>query len=178
MVAERPTAADRREFLLRVLRLGGLRGRHRRRSARGCTPAARRPSEPAVLRRGPPHGRCRPTRASPSWSSRRATRPRPWSRRALDELGGIRRFVARGDVVVVKPNIGWDRAPEQAANTNPELVAAVVRLCQEAGARKVIVTDVSCNDARVCFDHSGIAAAAAGGRRRGDPARGAAVQAR
>ena len=45
----------------------------------------------------------------------------------------MRRFVARGDVVVVKPNIGWDRAPEQAANTNPVLVAEVVRLCQEAG---------------------------------------------
>jgi uncharacterized protein (DUF362 family) len=82
-------------------------------------------------------------------------------RRALDELGGIRRFVARGDVVVVKPNIGWDRAPEQAANTNPVLVAEVVRLCHEAGARRVVVTDVSCNDARTCFDRSGIAAAAA-----------------
>ena len=81
-------------------------------------------------------------------------------RRALDELGGIRRFVARGDVVVVKPNIGWDRAPEQAANTNPVLVAEVVRMCREAGAKRVVVTDVSCNDARTCFDRSGIAAAA------------------
>ena len=82
------------------------------------------------------------------------------ARRAMDGLGGIRRFVSRSDVVVLKPNIGWDRTPEQAANTNPALVAEVVRQCLEAGARKVIVTDVSCNDARRCFQRSGIAAAA------------------
>jgi uncharacterized protein (DUF362 family) len=79
---------------------------------------------------------------------------------ALRELGGISRFVSRNDVVLVKPNIGWDRTPEQAANTNPELVAEVVRQCLSVGARKVIVTDVSCNDARRCFQRSGIAQAA------------------
>lgn len=83
-------------------------------------------------------------------------------RRAVDELGGIRRFVARGDVVVVKPNAGWDRTPEQAGNTNPEVVAAVVRLCAEAGAAKVIVTDVPVNEARRTFVRSGIAEAARG----------------
>jgi uncharacterized protein (DUF362 family) len=62
--------------------------------------------------------------------------------------------------VLVKPNIGWDRTPEQAANTNPEIVAEVVRQCLSAGAKKVIVTDVSCNDARRCFQRSGIAEAA------------------
>jgi uncharacterized protein (DUF362 family) len=56
------------------------------------------------------------------------------------------RFISRGDIVVVKPNIGWDRTPLQAANTNPEVVAAVVRLALDAGARKVVVTDASCND--------------------------------
>ena len=86
--------------------------------------------------------------------------PDPMVRRAVAELGGIRRFIARGDVVVVKPNIGWDRAPEQAANTNPALVASVVQLCLEAGAGRVVVTDVSCNDPRLCFERSGIAAAA------------------
>jgi uncharacterized protein (DUF362 family) len=60
----------------------------------------------------------------------------------------------------VKPNIGWDRTPEQAANTNPAVVAEVVRQCWNAGARRVIVTDVSCNDPRRCFQRSGIAAAA------------------
>ena len=81
-------------------------------------------------------------------------------RRALEELGGMRRFVSRADVVVVKPNIGWDRTPEQAANTNPAIVVELVRQCQDAGAKRVIVTDVSCNEARRCFQRSGIAEAA------------------
>jgi len=64
-------------------------------------------------------------------------------------------------VVVVKPNIAWDRTPEQAANTNPLAVAEMVRQCLDAGAKKVIVTDVSCNESRRCFQRSGIARAAA-----------------
>ena len=75
---------------------------------------------------------------------------------AVAALGGMRRFIARGDIVVVKPNIGWDRTPIQAANTNPEVVATVVRLAQEAGARRVVVTDASCNDPGRCFQRSGI----------------------
>jgi len=86
--------------------------------------------------------------------------PTQLARQAIDELGGMRRFIARGDVVLVKPNIGWDRTPEQAANTNPEVVAEIVRQCMNAGAKRVIVTDVSCNDARRCFQRSGIAEAA------------------
>jgi uncharacterized protein (DUF362 family) len=81
-------------------------------------------------------------------------------RQALEELGGVRRFISRGDVVLVKPNIGWDRTPEQAANTNPDVVAELVRECLGAGAKKVIVADVSCNEARRCFQRSGIAVAA------------------
>ena len=82
------------------------------------------------------------------------------TRAAIDALGGIRKFISRGDIVVVKPNIGWDRLPEQAANTNPEVVAEVVRLCIEAGAKKVKVFDRPVNDARRCYVQSGIAASA------------------
>ncbi len=77
--------------------------------------------------------------------------------RTLSELGGMGRFVKRGDIVVVKPNIGWDRTPEQAANTNPILTAAVVEAAYEAGARKVKVFDRTCMDARRCYSSSGIA---------------------
>lgn len=86
--------------------------------------------------------------------------PRALVQKALKNLGGIRRFVTRQDVVVIKPNIAWDRTPEQAANTNPELVAEVVKQCWAAGAKRVIVTDVSCNEPRRCFMRSGIQAAA------------------
>lgn len=79
---------------------------------------------------------------------------------AMQALGGMHRFISRGDVVVLKPNIGWDRVPQQAANTNPDLVGKVVELCFEAGAHKIVVTDVSCNDPRRCFQRSGIAAKA------------------
>jgi uncharacterized protein (DUF362 family) len=86
--------------------------------------------------------------------------PRALVRQALENLGGIERFISPGDTVAIKPNIAWDRTPEQAANTNPELVAEVVRLCRQAGAKRAIVTDVTCNEPRRCFARSGIEAAA------------------
>jgi uncharacterized protein (DUF362 family) len=79
---------------------------------------------------------------------------------ALDRIGGMRALVSREDIVLIKPNIGWDRTPAQAANTDPELVAAIVRACVDAGAKEVIVTDSSCNDAEPSFLHSGIGDAA------------------
>jgi uncharacterized protein (DUF362 family) len=86
--------------------------------------------------------------------------PRQLLRRAVTELGGIRRFISRGDVVVIKPNVSWDRTPEQAANTNPLVVAEMVRLCVEAGARSVVVTDASINEPHRSFQRSGIGEAA------------------
>jgi uncharacterized protein (DUF362 family) len=86
--------------------------------------------------------------------------PEKLVRAAVDALGGIKRFISKGDVVVVKPNIGWDRVPEQAGNTNPEVVAAVVKLCYEAGAKKVKVFDRPVNDPRRCYIQSGIEPAA------------------
>jgi len=79
---------------------------------------------------------------------------------AIDAVGGIGKFISRGDVVVIKPNIGWDRTPEQAGNTNPEVVATVVKMCFEAGAKKVRVFDRPVNDPRRCYVQSGIASAA------------------
>ena len=82
--------------------------------------------------------------------------------KAINALGGMRRFVRPGNVVVVKPNIGWDRTPEQAANTHPLVVRAVVSEALRAGASKVKVFDRSCNDPRRCYVTSGIAAALRG----------------
>ncbi len=86
--------------------------------------------------------------------------PKKMAEAAIEALGGIDKLVKKGDVVVVKPNIAWDRLPEQAATTNPAVVAAVVALCLKAGAKQVNVFDRTCNDARRSYDTSGIAKAA------------------
>jgi uncharacterized protein (DUF362 family) len=86
--------------------------------------------------------------------------PAAITRKAVDTLGGMKRFVHHGDTVVVKPNIGWDRSPEQAACTNPEVVAELVKMCFESGARTVKVFDNTCNDPRRCYENSGIQEAA------------------
>jgi uncharacterized protein (DUF362 family) len=78
----------------------------------------------------------------------------------LEALGGIRRFVKQGDVVWIKPNIAWDRTREQAANTNPDVVATLVRLCLDAGAKRVKVGDNPCDLAQKTYGTSGIAEAA------------------
>lgn len=75
---------------------------------------------------------------------------------AIEKIGGISRFIKPGEKVLIKPNAAWDRQPEQAANTNPAVVAAVIKLCLEARAAEVWVTDVSVNDPYRCFVRSGI----------------------
>jgi len=74
--------------------------------------------------------------------------------------GGIQRFISKGDVVVIKPNISWARPPELAATTNPEVLQAVIELCQEAGAKKVRIVDHTIHDARRCFAVTGAGAVA------------------
>lgn len=82
---------------------------------------------------------------------------------ALAALGGMNRFVSKGDKVLIKPNIGWDRTPELAATTNPEVVRTLVELCLEAGAKEVTVMDNTINQAPRCYARSGIAEAAKAG---------------
>lgn len=86
--------------------------------------------------------------------------PAALTRAAIDALGGMGRFVHGGQTVVIKPNIGWDKTPEQGADTHPEVVATLVALALAAGAREVQVMDHTCNEARRCYVSSGIAAAA------------------
>lgn len=79
---------------------------------------------------------------------------------ALAAAGGIGRFVKKGSLVVVKPNMGWDVRPELAANTDPAVVRRLVELCLAAGARRVLVFDHSCDAWRASYANSGIEAAA------------------
>ncbi|MDR2138450.1 MAG: DUF362 domain-containing protein [Tannerella sp.] len=91
--------------------------------------------------------------------------PEDMLEKALAELGGIGKFVGKGQKVVIKPNIGWDRTPEMGANTNPKLIGALVKKCLAAGAQKVSVFDHTCDNWQKCYASSGIEAAvrAAGG---------------
>lgn len=81
-------------------------------------------------------------------------------RAAIDRLGGMDRFVGAEDVVVIKPNIGWERNVEQAANTHPAVVAEVTRACLEVGPQRVIVCDCPVSDPQRSFERSGILEAA------------------
>lgn len=90
----------------------------------------------------------------------RGDSPYEITRRAVAELGGMGRIVSRSDVVMIKPNIGWNRTVEQAACTNPEVLRALIELAFDAGAKKVVVMDNTCHKAEDCYQRSGIEAMA------------------
>ena len=151
-------AANRRDMLLQLLRLGGAGA-----GAAGLgvwlAGRSKRPEEAAgeIVRRSfavPPNP------ALPEMAVAQGEQAGALVRGAVEALGGIRRFISPRDVVVVKPNVAWDRTPEQGANTSPAVVAEVVRLCWEAGAAKVIVAEVTINEPRRCFARSGVGEAA------------------
>jgi uncharacterized protein (DUF362 family) len=75
--------------------------------------------------------------------------------KAVNALGGMDNFVKRGSFVVIKPNLAWERRPEQAANTNPEIITTVIKLCQRAGAGRIVVVDHTCDNARAAFEMNG-----------------------
>ena len=76
--------------------------------------------------------------------------------KGIASLGGMKQFVKPNQTVVIKPNIGWDSAPERAANTNPDLVARIVDHCKRAGAKAVYVFDNTCAEGVRCYKMSGI----------------------
>lgn len=76
--------------------------------------------------------------------------------KAIQAIGGMGKFVKKGQKVLVKPNIGWDAVPERAANTNPILVGEIVKHCVAAGAKEVYVFDHTCNEWTYCYRNSGI----------------------
>jgi uncharacterized protein (DUF362 family) len=78
----------------------------------------------------------------------------------VQAVGGIAAYVKPGDVVLIKPNAGFDRPPWVGATTSPAVVAAVVALCRQAGARRILLTDYSINDPAGCFARSEIGPAA------------------
>ncbi len=79
---------------------------------------------------------------------------------AIQSMGGMKKFVKPNQSVVIKPNIGWDVVPENAANTNPKLVSRIIKHCFDAGAKDVYVFDHTCDNWTSCYSNSGIEKAA------------------
>lgn len=76
-------------------------------------------------------------------------------KKAIDGLGGIGKFVKKGNSVVIKPNLAWARAPEVAANTNPKVITGLVKLCKQAGAGRITIMDHTCDNATSAFNLNG-----------------------
>jgi uncharacterized protein (DUF362 family) len=78
------------------------------------------------------------------------------TKRAIQELGGMGKFISKQDIVMIKPNIGWNRTVEQGACTNPEVLKAIIESVKDAGAKKVIIMDNPCHKAADTYRRSGI----------------------
>jgi len=85
--------------------------------------------------------------------------PGPATRAAVELLGGMSRFVKKGQRVVIKPNMSFARPVEAGANTHPAVVRELAAMCREAGAGRVLVLDNPLAEAEACLERSGIAAA-------------------
>jgi uncharacterized protein (DUF362 family) len=97
-----------------------------------------------------------PAAAVPDLVAVKGGEPAAMLDRGIREMGGMAAFVRKGQTVVIKPNIGWDQAPQICANTNPALVKRLVEHCLDAGAKKVWVFDHSCDYGPSCYKSSQI----------------------
>lgn len=82
--------------------------------------------------------------------------PAAATRRALEAIGGLSRFIKKGERVVIKPNMSFAKTPDFAATTHPLVVAAVAKACLEAGAREILVLDHTLQRAELCLERTGI----------------------
>jgi uncharacterized protein (DUF362 family) len=82
--------------------------------------------------------------------------PATATKKALEAVGGISRFVEKGQRVVLKPNMSFARTPDFGATTHPSVVATVAQACVEAGASQVLVLDHTLQRAELCLERAGI----------------------
>jgi uncharacterized protein (DUF362 family) len=83
--------------------------------------------------------------------------PGAGARKAVQALGGMSRFVQKGDRVVLKPNMSFASGPDRASNTHPVLVFTVAQMCLEAGAEQVMVVDNPLQSPELCLRRAGVA---------------------
>jgi len=78
-------------------------------------------------------------------------------RKALEPVGGLTHYIKPGDVVLVKPNVAFDRAPHLGATTHPDIVEALIEmLLVDCRAEEVRVTDNPIESPADCFAKSGV----------------------
>ncbi len=82
--------------------------------------------------------------------------PAAATRKALEALGGMSRFVQKGQRVVLKPNMSFATPPERASTTHPMVVATVAQACMDAGAERVVALDFPLYKTDLCLQRSGI----------------------
>ena len=134
---------DRREFLKKTAAIGFGAGLYF--LPRGLRTAANLAAEESIY---------------PDMAALKGAGPAAMFDRGIKMLGGMGRFVKNGQTVVIKPNMSWDLAPEYGANTSPDLVAAVVRHCKDAGARRVMLMDHAIDNWESSGKNSGVLNAA------------------
>jgi len=82
-------------------------------------------------------------------------------KKALDAIGGLPHYIHKGDIVLIKPNVAFDRSPLLGANSSPEILGELVKiLYRDCGAAEVRVTDNPIESPADCFAKSGIREAA------------------
>lgn len=89
-------------------------------------------------------------------------KPNEIVKKAVDALGGIKKFVTEGDRVVIKANMGFPNPPEWSTTTNPAVAKSLAQLCLDAGAQRVILIDNPLRDPQMCREKNGIDAAVKG----------------
>jgi uncharacterized protein (DUF362 family) len=78
------------------------------------------------------------------------------TKKALEAMGGISRFVKKGQRVILKPNMSFARTPDFSATTHPSVVVTVAQACIDAGAQQVLVLDHTLQRAELCLERTGI----------------------
>lgn len=78
------------------------------------------------------------------------------TRKAIEVLGGISRFVKKGARVALKPNMSFARTPDFGATTHPLVVSTVAEACIQSGADRVVVLDHTLHRPELCLDRTGI----------------------
>lgn len=64
-------------------------------------------------------------------------------REAIDHFGGMGTFVRPGQTVLIKPNQTGPMLADEGITTDPRVVVALLNLCREAGAARVLVGESS-----------------------------------